>query len=316
MNQTTCSAEGCERPVHARGLCSSDYSRHWKAGTLEDAADPRGTPSRRPRDPRKVPTPRLVRSRPCTVEGCDATKHEAHGLCRFHYKRTQPRAPDKPAQGTCDFCGDTYMRAAYGGYKNKIGKGCSELCRYRLVHGWSTKLPDDHWAIMYGQTSKWKPPHMPPPKPERTCQWCGDIYFSYQSQSKYCTKQCITRYHRALRRSRQRQAGGTYTYAQVTQLWIAIGMQCAYCCTPTERQDIQADHVHPLSKRGSNDISNIHPVCVECNRNKTDTLIEDWNTVRARGGYPPLWLGWVKDRHLTMTVQGIDLTPRHLLPNP
>lgn len=69
----TCTAEGCDRPVHAKQLCDRHYRRT-----------------------RTHP--------PCSLEGCDRPVH-AKGLCDPHYRRTRTRPPctvagcDKPQQG-------------------------------------------------------------------------------------------------------------------------------------------------------------------------------------------------------------------------
>lgn len=63
-----CLVEGCPRPVHGRGWCSTHY-RRWRVtgevGGMESQHLVRGT---------------------CTVEGCDKP-HMARGWCQMHYSR-------------------------------------------------------------------------------------------------------------------------------------------------------------------------------------------------------------------------------------
>lgn len=71
--EATCSVDGCDRPVNARGFCKRHYYRWSRYG------DPLGTPP--PRDPK--PRRPLI---PCTVEDCERDQY-AHGLCEAHYAR-------------------------------------------------------------------------------------------------------------------------------------------------------------------------------------------------------------------------------------
>ena len=62
----TCSFEGCEKPVWARTLCGTHYSRWRRRGD--------------------VAAPLVQRRGTCSVEGCD-DKHQARGYCDKHYRR-------------------------------------------------------------------------------------------------------------------------------------------------------------------------------------------------------------------------------------
>ena len=66
MSKRTCSIDGCEGPVSARGWCNKHYKR-WNAY---------GSPTRE--RPKKV----------CGVEGCDSP-HLANGYCQTHNYRNQ-----------------------------------------------------------------------------------------------------------------------------------------------------------------------------------------------------------------------------------
>ena len=126
---TTCSIEGCERPVYARGWCTRHWYR-WRyhgsptAGrpvgqdgsggvcSVEGCARPaaaRGwcrTHHRRwlrhgsPLVRGVIETPAIGTQRFCSVDGCDRP-HEAHGLCSMHRARwvkhgTTQLPPSKP----------------------------------------------------------------------------------------------------------------------------------------------------------------------------------------------------------------------------
>lgn len=53
----------------------------------------------------------------------------------------------------------------------------------------------------------------------------------------------------------------------------AWNYSCAYCGEETE---LQRDHVIPLCKNGTNDVTNIVPACFKCNRDKHTENLRDW----------------------------------------
>ena len=68
------------------------------------------------------------------------------------------------------------------------------------------------------------------------------------------------------------------------RIYLAIG-GCAYCGEQTD--DMQPDHVIPLSRGGSNSITNIVPSCGLCNADKRDLYLHEWYADRERRGLPP-----------------------------
>lgn len=86
MPEGTCSVEGCERPIHARGWCLSHYGKYRPPGVSGTSLDAR-------RRPKAV----------CAVEGC-AKPVKARGWCGTHYWRWRrnggPLAMVRPAYGS------------------------------------------------------------------------------------------------------------------------------------------------------------------------------------------------------------------------
>jgi 5-methylcytosine-specific restriction endonuclease McrA len=63
------------------------------------------------------------------------------------------------------------------------------------------------------------------------------------------------------------------TADQIQQRFDEFNWHCAYCLKPFE--DLEVEHTQPLSKGGSNTLSNIIPACRSCNARKgAKTLLE------------------------------------------
>lgn len=67
------------------------------------------------------------------------------------------------------------------------------------------------------------------------------------------------------RRARQTGAGGTHTLQEWLDKCALLGNVCIYC---GEARPLERDHQIPISRGGSNDITNIVPACRSCNRRK------------------------------------------------
>jgi len=67
------------------------------------------------------------------------------------------------------------------------------------------------------------------------------------------------------RRTTKTLAGGSFTPAEWLALCKKYGNRCL-CCG--KRRKLTADHVIPVSKGGTSNISNIQPLCKTCNSSK------------------------------------------------
>jgi|SRR5579859_100673 len=99
----------------------------------------------------------------------------------------------------------------------------------------------------------------------------------YQTHKEQVSKR-VSAYNKAnpdvlqLKNSRRRallaNAPGNWTRQEFKELCEAVDYYCSYC---HERFDkLTADHIIPLSRGGSNDITNIIPACGPCNYSKQD----------------------------------------------
>jgi 5-methylcytosine-specific restriction protein A len=92
----------------------------------------------------------------------------------------------------------------------------------------------------------------------------------------------IDKAHFSRRRSRKTQAGGSFT----PQQWRKLKMRYSYTCLCCGRREpeikLTADHVIPITRDGTSDISNIQPLCYSCNSRKYNKIID----YRIRKEYP------------------------------
>lgn len=72
------------------------------------------------------------------------------------------------------------------------------------------------------------------------------------------------------RRAVESKAKGSYMLEDWIARVVMFKGKCAYCSRYVVR--LTVDHVVPLSKGGSNNISNIVPACSECNQRKKDKV--------------------------------------------
>jgi len=78
--------------------------------------------------------------------------------------------------------------------------------------------------------------------------------------------------NRRKRRASKNASSGQFTVEEFDALCSVYGYACL-SCGATDRV-LEADHVVPLTKGGSDEISNIQPLCGECNRRKFTAVID------------------------------------------
>ncbi len=71
-------------------------------------------------------------------------------------------------------------------------------------------------------------------------------------------------------RARKMNCSGSYTAEQAAELLIAQEYLCAYCDADLRTVKKAVDHWMPLSRGGSNDISNLQWLCMSCNSRKSN----------------------------------------------
>ena len=79
------------------------------------------------------------------------------------------------------------------------------------------------------------------------------------------------------RRAKIKQSAGTHSLEDINRLLVAQGFRCVYCPADlSDRANREVDHIVPISRGGSNDVSNIQMLCKSCNRTKRAQLPEEF----------------------------------------
>jgi 5-methylcytosine-specific restriction endonuclease McrA len=72
--------------------------------------------------------------------------------------------------------------------------------------------------------------------------------------------------------AKKKGAVGSYTLPE----WQALKKRCGFTCQHCHRKEpeisLTRDHIIPLSKGGSDYITNLQPLCMDCNRRKKNKL--------------------------------------------
>ena len=90
-----------------------------------------------------------------------------------------------------------------------------------------------------------------------------------------------TRVYTENRRVRKLANGGSHTPEQIEELYVKQHQRCAGC-NKSIRKHYEIDHIIPVTRGGSNDISNIQLLCMPCNRTKHNKPPEQWAKEQGR----------------------------------
>jgi len=79
---------------------------------------------------------------------------------------------------------------------------------------------------------------------------------------------------RERRRARERGSSGTFTRAEWQALVTQYGRRCLMCKRQEPDITLTVDHIVPLAQGGSNDITNLQPLCSTCNKSKGAKILD------------------------------------------
>lgn len=122
-----------------------------------------------------------------------------------------------------------------------------------MVEKSNKKWYENNKELAKKRSSEWKKDH-----PEKTKENRRKEYINNPEKSKG--------HWRKRRAILNGVSGGHYTHDEFVDLCNKYGNKCL-CCG---RDDVKltADHIIPISKHGSDEISNIQPLCKSCNSRK------------------------------------------------
>lgn len=78
--------------------------------------------------------------------------------------------------------------------------------------------------------------------------------------------------------TRRADLGGRLTQSEWSKVRIMVferdGHVCTYCGST---EQLECDHIVPVSRGGGNDLMNLTTACRSCNRSKGDKLVSEWS---------------------------------------
>jgi len=89
-----------------------------------------------------------------------------------------------------------------------------------------------------------------------------------RARTKRPDRQEVLQKCRRNRKARVRGAEGSHTVAQLNELFDKQKRRCPYCRVKLTLKNRHLDHIEPVSRGGSNDISNCQWTCDTCNLRK------------------------------------------------
>lgn len=156
----------------------------------------------------------------------------------------------------CHFCGSRFEPYKYGDGRQKF---CSSLCREK---SWHKKNPEQAKAIRIKTKAKNR---------DKLREY-GRKYYAEHKEEMRIKLLAWRRANKARvvqqvldRNAKRRGNGGSHTLQEWRDLQEKYGHRCAFCKRET---DLTRDHIVPVSKGGTDDISNIQPLCRPCNSRK------------------------------------------------
>lgn len=152
-------------------------------------------------------------------------------------------------------------------YLYRIGKYVDEKYRYARCKGCGQTFSniDRYFHVNLGELTN-------------ICLECFPTYYTIENvakrRSEIYVKNNKNRQHSQNRRTRQKALLSDLTFEQWLDSLEYFNNECAYC--GYDDDDLEQEHVKPLSKGGEYTKSNIIPACKRCNTSKSNRNLNDW----------------------------------------
>jgi 5-methylcytosine-specific restriction endonuclease McrA len=176
-------------------------------------------------------------------------------------------------QFRCRNCQNAATRAYYATHKEETHQ---RVKTYRAknpdkVYEWGRQYRESHreWYRTYQRLwrRKWRSdPKNAELDRERSRKFRPGYYKTHVAQYSHYSR---------MRRAQKLSAGGSYSVSDIRKMYANQKGKCYWCSKKLNGQ-YHIDHVIPLSRGGSNDISNIVISCPPCNFEKNDRLPSEW----------------------------------------
>jgi 5-methylcytosine-specific restriction endonuclease McrA len=105
-------------------------------------------------------------------------------------------------------------------------------------------------------------------------RWNGGVTRAESHKNWVARNRDRSNFYSKTRKARVRGAAGTHTYDQWEELKAKYKHMCLRCRRREPDIKLTQDHIVPISKGGGNDISNIQPLCLDCNMLKYTLTID------------------------------------------
>jgi 5-methylcytosine-specific restriction endonuclease McrA len=172
----------------------------------------------------------------------------------------------------CSHCGQEFFRKLNEGANFLNRKYCSHLCSEHASKGREGKpQTHEHKAKMVA-TRRANGSYRKGCGKGRTLKGLENSRKAKRNW-KLKNKEKVN-FHTRIRRYRLRGAEGNHSYSEWLELKRKYNNMCL-CCKRFEPEiELTEDHIVPILLGGSNDISNIQPLCKSCNSQKFTSIID------------------------------------------
>lgn len=101
---------------------------------------------------------------------------------------------------------------------------------------------------------------------ERECEICNRVFFTSIRSQRFCDAACRQTYYDTPKRSSRILHNGLRF-----DVLRAYEFKCAYC---GDQNNLQIDHIVPVSMGGETEFDNLIPACQTCNSGKAEKLLD------------------------------------------